>query len=58
MRKQLFAGALIVAVPALMAASAMPLTFGSGARCGFRARPPSAAGALSSGGAGVTSSRA
>lgn len=32
MRKQLFAGALIVAVPALMAASAMPLTFGSGSK--------------------------
>ena len=32
MRKQLFAGALLIAVPALMAASAVPLTFGSGSR--------------------------
>ena len=32
MRKQLFAGALLIAVPALIAASAVPLTFGSGSR--------------------------
>jgi polyisoprenoid-binding protein YceI len=32
MRKQLFAGALLIAVPALMAATAVPLTFGSGSR--------------------------
>jgi polyisoprenoid-binding protein YceI len=32
MRKQLFAGAVLLAVPALIAASAMPLTFGSGSK--------------------------
>jgi polyisoprenoid-binding protein YceI len=32
MRKQLFAGALLIAVPALMAASAIQLTFASGSR--------------------------
>ena len=45
MRKQLFAGALLIAVPALIAASAMPLTFGSGSRVWVRAPRPSAAGA-------------
>jgi polyisoprenoid-binding protein YceI len=32
MRKQLFAGAVLLAVPALIAASAVPLTFASGSR--------------------------
>lgn len=32
MRKQLFAGAMLIVAPALIAASAMPLTFGSGSR--------------------------
>ena len=32
MRKQLFAGAVLLAVPALIAASAVPLTFGAGSK--------------------------